>query len=385
MKDILLALKVGFTTLAVWAERLWLVAKTTLLAYLQALSFVAAVTIIPPMVVLPFSLIFRLGWATALAGIWIFLGLGFLALLGSPLGVAIDAALQGTKGDWISRERYKKEVYNALLLESAVFLFLSTVPVQNHWSVVPQLVLGLLFLRLAAKKWNYNGEWFRFILFCAVAVRMLLYFISFYYPEFTLGMAGTWIKGVTTKGWGLFMDVPYHGWILLGAILALSWMAWKTWGSKSTHSAPTTSGHGGGKSLLWTIFVVAVVVYVLQFGIGLVMLGREQKRQRDLGQVGSGLYGKSIEQRELFILAEEKSEYLVPIPEGMACTWDQVHTNEVIWVHPKVTGYEPFLDKKGEDHQVRAYGPYNIGFRSAMPAGSPPVLLKINIHPKPNK
>lgn len=76
-------------------------------------------------------------------------------------------------------------------------------------------------------------------------------------------------------------NVPYHGWVLIGAIIAIGLVVWKIWGPKppppSTTPSPAGLGQNGGKGLRILGWICAMGIL---WGMGYWMLNKEMAEGR---------------------------------------------------------------------------------------------------------
>ncbi len=356
--------------------------------YLQGLKQLATVAILFPIGVTVIGYLAEgIGLCTpetlhgviSTAGIWCTLWLVILATWASPIALFVgillkkneEAAAAKWRGEW-----YVKLVMGTLLWEALTYLFLSFVPIENNWQMVPTFVLTILVMILVGMHWGYSSELPKKTLKILIPC-MLLWETASFFPGFALvkHWAGRQINELWRE-WTLVFG-PYSLMAIVG-LLAILLMA-TTWklvvagrnGSAGGHSETAASGHGvhgsggHGKKLNW-VRVAAIILIVLAV-IGL-WDGSVQRFFRETGRAQAAPVANNpsgMQAEHLF--AYPGTNYVaVNVGNGMTALWEADSDENVLFHYSD----ESPRDDRVESRNTRTVlpvktGSYTVYFRAA--------------------
>src|SRR3989338_7224204 len=152
--------------------------------YFRGLRILFRVTFLLP---LPFIVLgIFTGWLQVVGwgGVWCLVWSIFLLKYTIPLGLVIDALVDGTRESPVSLKRYISKSRTILMYETLALFILSVITVKNNLPVLPAFALGIAFLIFSGYQWeSKTGVWLKPLLRTVVFAIVGLQLLSFKFPQ----------------------------------------------------------------------------------------------------------------------------------------------------------------------------------------------------------
>lgn len=141
-----------------------------------------------PLPILVFGVIGGFGWLVATAALFWAIPTIALLVVATPLGIVWNVFSGRSENDGLGK-RYVRFALSILYGEMALALLLIVVPVRNHLSALPIVLLCAVMIGIGR---YLQGKFAKNIVYSAASVTMTVLILSFYAPR-TYGVLGRWV------------------------------------------------------------------------------------------------------------------------------------------------------------------------------------------------